>query len=166
MQKKNSWNAQGTLENDDCKDNINLTHKGVTKNVDSATTVKVSDKKFTTVIIINLRAYQGDIVMCIFKMSEYYLASANSDGKVGKIKIFVCVRNDQSVATNQNGSSWFIIKDGSLEADTTLTKVYNGFVNFRFIKLELNSRGKPYNQISIFFVISNKHFMFFKKISK
>ena len=81
-------------------------------------------------------------------MSECYLASANSDGNVGKYKIYVSMSNDDSVATNPNDSSWSFVTEGSLETDTTLTKVYNGGVNFRFIKLALNNRGKSYMELA------------------
>lgn len=84
-------------------------------------------------VIINPRAYHGDI--SIFKMSEYYLASADSDGDVGDYKKFVSTKNDISVATNPNESSWIYVTEGTLTTDAVLTKVYSGNINFRFIKI-------------------------------
>lgn len=81
-------------------------------------------------------------------MSECYLASANSDGDVGKYKIFVSTCNNESVAMNPNDSSWNFVTEGSLTSDKILTKVYNGAVNFKYIKLELNSRGKSYMELA------------------
>lgn len=81
-------------------------------------------------------------------MSECYLASADSDGDVGDYKIFVSTKNDISVATNPNESSWIYVTEGTLTTDAVLTKVYSGNINFRFIKLVLNNRGKSYLELA------------------
>lgn len=144
----NGWCAQDSLVNDDSKNNIDLTHDGKAKNNKSSTTVSVSGSSTTVTTMINPRAFHGDINKCMFKMSECYLASANSDGDVGKYKIFVSSCNNESVATNPNDSSWNFVTEGSLTSDKILTKVYNGAVNFKYIKLELNSRGKSYMELA------------------
>lgn len=144
----NTYSTQGAVENDDNKNSINLNHDGASKNVYSSTTLNVSGSSKTSIVIINPRAYYGDISKFIFKMSECYLASAQADGDVGKFKIYVSTSNDESVATNPNDSSWTYVTDGSLSTDITLTKVYSGGVNFKFIKLELNSRGKNYMELA------------------
>lgn len=121
-----------------------MLHNGKQKNTYSSTTVKVSGESTTITIIINPRAYYGDISNYTFRMSECFLASSNSYGNVGKYKIYVSTSNDESVATNPNDSSWTNVKEGSLETAVTLTKVYSGRVNFKYRKLDLNSRGKSY----------------------
>ena len=142
---RNTWCTQGSLENDDNKNSISLTHKGETKNSKSSTTISVSDRSSTTTtIIINSRAYQGDVSKYMFKMSECYLASANSDGDVGKLKIHVSTSSEESFATTPNDSRWSYVTEGSLTTYAVLTKVYSGNVNFRYIKLNINSRGIGY----------------------
>lgn len=145
---KNGWDTQGALENDDSKSSINLTHEGNAKASQSATTIYTGGSGTSSTIIINPRAYQGDISANMFKMSECYLASANSDGDVGNYKIYVSTSSDESVATNPNHSSWVLLTQGNLTQDAVLTKVYSGGQDFRYIKLELNSRSKAYMELA------------------
>lgn len=144
----NNWNTQGSLENDDSKENINFNHEGKSKDVKSSTTIYTRGANTNTTVIINPRAYQGDISKNMFRMSECYLASANSDGNVGKYEIYVSTSSDESVATNPNDPSWILLTKGNLTQDTILTKVYEGGQNFRYIKLVLNSRGKNYMELA------------------
>ena len=146
---KNGWNTQGALENNDSKENINLTHDEISKSTQSATTIYVSGNTSTeAIVIIDPRAYQGDISKHLFKMSECYLASANSDGDVGKYQIYVSTSKDSSVATNPNDSSWNLVTSGNLTQDTVLTKVYDGSVEFRYIKLVLHCRRRSYMELA------------------
>lgn len=145
-QAHNSWNVQGCLENDDSKISMNNTHTGATKSGGSSTclggnnTVKQS-------IIITPRALQGDTLNYLFKASEIYLGSANSDGDVGRFEIYVSC-SDNDITTNPNDISWALLTTGEITKDWELTKVYTGNVKFRFLKIITYARVKSYMEFS------------------
>lgn len=142
----NGWSVQGCLENDDSKDNIVYRHDGSAKSGSSSTCMDGGNTVKQT-MIITPRAYYGDTIDYVFNANEIYMASANSDGDVGKFEIYSSSSN-ADISTNPDDSSWTLLTSGELTEDGKLTKVYDGNTKFRYLKLILYARNKGYMELA------------------
>ena len=142
----NYWNVQGCLENDSSIGNISYLHNGELKAEKSATTLigRNTDKQ---TIIIDPRAYYGDTQNYTFEIDDLYLASANSDGDVGRFSIYIS-SGDENVATDPNDSSWEYVTEGEITTVAKNEKVYTGNLKFKYIKLDISSRNCGYMELA------------------
>lgn len=142
----NSWNVQGSLENDNSIDNIKYNHEENTKNEASATTME-GNSEIKQIMIIDPRAYYGDTQLYTYEIDELYMASANSDGDVGNYSIYIS-NGSTDVATNPDDSSWEFVTSGTITEDAKLINVYSEKLEFKYIKLELYARQDSYMELA------------------